>query len=263
MLLDDTRFPRLRALTLSIYARPEPSNAHALAELLERTPTLQHVAWRYLDPRPLSPGTLPALRSLRADVPDSPGNAGRRLLHGAALAALGPVCIAPCTLDAMVQIRHEALRVLDVARFESITLLVRVAQLFAHLRWLRVPAVDYWHEHGPITPAPVHRAEWFEVLSLLPMLEVFRGVSFFFDQESASVEENDERACQILDICPQMRHVEHWDLDPAHVIALAREGDRVVWKVEVVDDVDERFTCYVSPRSMQRYYTYDIIDDVQ
>jgi hypothetical protein len=31
-----------------------------------------------------------------------------------------------------------------------------------------------------------------------------------------------------------MRHVENWDLDPTRVIALVREGDQVVWRVEEV-----------------------------
>ena len=55
MLLDDTRFPQLGALTLSIQARPEPTKASALAALLERTPTLRYVAWNYLEPGPLPP----------------------------------------------------------------------------------------------------------------------------------------------------------------------------------------------------------------
>ena len=94
MLPDDTRFPRMRSLTLSIQAHPEPTNASTLAAPLERTPTLQHVAWRYLKPGLLAPGTLPALRSLRADVPDSPGAEGKGLPPDVALAALGPVCLA-------------------------------------------------------------------------------------------------------------------------------------------------------------------------
>jgi hypothetical protein len=264
MLLGNTRFPRLRALTLSIHACPEPTNARAFAALLERTPTLHHVAWRYLEPNPLTPGTLPALRSLCADVPDSPGTAGRALLPGAALVALGPICVvaSSCTLDVMAQMRGEALRVLDVARFESIPLLVRVVRLFPCLRWLRVPAVDYWHEHASVTPAPVHRAEWFEVIVSIPMLEVFRGVSLFLDPERVSIEENDERARHVLNTCPRMRQVEHWDLDPGHVIVLGREGGRVVWRVERVDDVDSSLT-HIFPRAMQEYDAYDTTDDVQ
>ncbi len=63
--------------------------------LLERTPTLQHAAWRHLDPEALSPGALPALRTLHAEeVPVSAGPAGRALLRdGAALNALGSVCV--------------------------------------------------------------------------------------------------------------------------------------------------------------------------
>jgi hypothetical protein len=80
------------------------------------------------------------------------------------------------------------------------------------------------------------QGEWVEVLAALPELEVFRGVSIFRDPESTTIEENDERAYDILGLCPRMRQVEHWDLDPARVISLAREGDRVVWRVEEVSD---------------------------
>ena len=77
------------------------------------------------------------------------------------------------------------------------------------------------------------------MLAALPELEVFRGVSIFRDPESSTtIEENDERACDILGLCPRMRQVEHWDLDPGRVIALAREGDRVVWCVEEVSRAD-------------------------
>jgi hypothetical protein len=82
----------------------------------------------------------------------------------------------------------------------------------------------------PSTPAPVHRAEWFDVLNSLSIIDDFCDVSFFYDLERVSIEENDERACDILNLCPRMRQVEHWDLVPSYVIALEREGDRVVWK---------------------------------
>jgi hypothetical protein len=62
-------------------------------------------------------------------------------------------------------------------------------------------------------------------------------VSIFRDPLSTTIEQNDERACDILSLCPRMRLVEHWDLDPARVIALAQEGDRVVWCVEDVSRV--------------------------
>lgn len=82
------------------------------------------------------------------------------------------------------------------------------------------------------------QGEWVEVLAALPELEVFRGVSIFRDPENSTTIENDERACDILRLCPRMRQVEHWDLDPARVIALSREGDRVVWRVEEVSRAD-------------------------
>ena len=63
-------------------------------------------------------------------------------------------------------------------------------------------------------------------------------MSIFRDPESITIEENDERAYDILNLCPRMRQVEHWDLDPLRTIALAREGDRVVWRVEEVAGAD-------------------------
>lgn len=240
VLLHDVCFPHLQALALDILAPEAPSNARALATLLERTPTLQHVTWRHLDPDPLSTGALPALRTLHAEeAPGSPSAAGRALLRaGAALDALGSVCVDVDTLEALAHMRGEALRRLEVASFESIAALVRAVRLFPRLRWLRMPAVDYWHEHLPVTPAPVHLGEWVEVLAALPELEVFRGVSIFRDPESTTIEENDERACDILNLCPRMRQVEHWDLDPVRAIALAWEGDRAVWRVEEVSRAD-------------------------
>ena len=164
-------FPHLRTLALSIHSLlPEENkitNARALAELLELTPTLQHAAWRHIDPGPLHPRALLSLRTLCADVlPDSPGVAGRALLvQGApALLALGPVCVTPRTVDAMAlrmvrrrsREEEDTIYRLYVEAFESFALLVRAVRLFPGLRWLRVPAVDYWYEHAPVTPAPVH-----------------------------------------------------------------------------------------------------------
>jgi len=251
-LLHDVHFPRLRTLALAIHAdHPEPTYAPALASFLERTPTLEHAAWRPIDPGPLSPNALPTLRSLRADVPTSPGAAGRGILlrgddgsGSAELVALGPVCIAQPTVDAMMLMRRAAagaLCSLDVAEFESMALLCRALRLFPRLRWLRVPAVDYWYGYAPVTPAPVHAGEWVELFTSLPALEVFRGVSLLRDPIRAGLDDNDERARDILSVCPRMREVEHWDLEPTRAISLERAGDRVIWR-EVVVDVNEGFT---------------------
>ncbi|KAI9452562.1 hypothetical protein BJY52DRAFT_1226064 [Lactarius psammicola] len=233
-LLHDVCFPHLRALVLDILAPEAPANARTLAMLLERTPKLQHAVWRHIDPDALSTGALPALRTLHVEeVPCSPGVAGRALLRGgAALDALGSVCVDEATVETLAHMRGEVLRRLEVASFESIAVLVRAVRLFPCLRLLRLPAVDYWHEHSPVTPAPVHLGEWVEVLAALPELEVFRGVSIFRNPESTTIEENDERAYDILSLCPRMRQVEHWDLDPGRAIALVWEGDRAVWRVE-------------------------------
>ena len=107
----------------------------------------------------MSTSVLPSLRTLHVeDVPRSPGPAGRALLHSgtAALEALGTVCVDTGALGALAHMRGDALRRFEVASFESIAVLVRAVRLFPCLRWLRLPAVDYWHEHSPVTPVPVH-----------------------------------------------------------------------------------------------------------
>ncbi|KAH9025095.1 hypothetical protein EDB85DRAFT_2179694 [Lactarius pseudohatsudake] len=75
---------------------------------------------------------------------------------------------------------------------------------------------------------------WVEVLAALPELEVFRGVSIFRDHKSIMIEENDERARDILSLCLRMRQVEHWDLDPHG--PLPWHG--IVWRVEEVSGAD-------------------------
>ena len=158
-LLHDVHFPHLRTLAFDVLAPDAPSNARALSTLLENTPTLQHVAWKHLNPDAMSTSVLPSLRTLHVeDVPRSPGPAGRALLHSgtAALEALGTVCVDTGALGALAHMRGDALRRFEVASFESIAVLVRAVRLFPCLRWLRLPAVDYWHEHSPVTPVPVH-----------------------------------------------------------------------------------------------------------
>ena len=155
----DVRFPHLQTLAFDILAPDAPSNARALSTLLECTPTLQHVALKHLDPDALSANALPSLRTLHVDdVSRSPGTAGRALLRSgtAALEALGSVCVDSAALGTLAHMRGGALRRFEVASFESIAVLVRAVRLFPCLRWLRLPAVDYWHEHSPVTPAPVH-----------------------------------------------------------------------------------------------------------
>jgi hypothetical protein len=161
VLLDDVRFSHLQCLALDILAPEAPSNACVLTRLLECTPTLQHAAWKHLEPETvLSANALPALRTLRVEdvYSSSPGTAGRALLRNgaASLHSLGSICVDEATFDALAHMPGEALRYLDISSFESIALLVRAVRLFPRLRWLRLPAVDYWHEHLPVTPTPVH-----------------------------------------------------------------------------------------------------------
>jgi hypothetical protein len=129
--LDNMRFPRLRALSLLIQARPEPTNASTLAALLEHMSTPCNVIALPRAPGPLAQELyLPALRSLLCAnvLLGSPGAVGLCLLPLCGL--LGPVC----DVTAMAQMYGSALRALDVARFESIALLVRAVRLFARLR---------------------------------------------------------------------------------------------------------------------------------
>lgn len=85
------------------------------------------------------------------------------------------------------------------------------------------------------------QGEWVQLLTSLPTLEVFRGVSLLRDPIRAGLDGNDDRARDILTVCPRMREVEHWDLEPTRSIALERAGDRVIWR-EVVGDANEGFT---------------------
>lgn len=66
-LLHDVRFPHLQTLALDILTPDAPSNDRALAMLLERISTLQHVAWKHLDPDALSTSALPSLRTLHVE----------------------------------------------------------------------------------------------------------------------------------------------------------------------------------------------------
>ncbi len=147
-LLHDVCFPHLQALALDILVPEAPSDARALATPLQGTPPLQRAAWSHLGPEALSTGALLALHTLHAE-----GVLARR--GGAALDALGSVYVDAAALEALAYMRGEAPCRLEVASFESIVL-VRAVRLFPRLRWLRMPAVDYWHEHSPVTPAPVH-----------------------------------------------------------------------------------------------------------
>jgi hypothetical protein len=178
-LLHDLRFPRLQTLAFDILAPDAPSNARAFSMLLESTPTLQHVAWKHLDPDALSSSALPSLRTIQVKgVPRSPGTAGRALLHnGASLEALGSVCVDTASLGALAHMHGETLRRFEVASFESIAVLVCAVRLFPRLRCLRLPAVDYWHEHSSVTPAPVHLVRPLHLYLCLSVRVDVRGVA--------------------------------------------------------------------------------------
>jgi hypothetical protein len=65
----------------------------------------------------------------------------------------------------MAQMHGEALRAFDVARSESIVLLVPAMRLFAPEVAPCARVVDYWHERPPVTPAPVHNVRVIPVLA--------------------------------------------------------------------------------------------------
>jgi hypothetical protein len=69
------------------------------------------------------------------------------------------------TLDAMAQMHGEALRAFDVARSESIVLLMPAVRLFAPVVAPCARVVDSWHERPPVTPAPVHNVRVILVLA--------------------------------------------------------------------------------------------------
>ena len=154
------RFPHLQALALDILAPEALSNACALTRLLKRTPTLQHAAWKHIDPDAvLCANALLALRTMRVqDVwSSSPSTAGRAFLRNGCFShSLRSICVDEATFDVLAHMPGEALRHLEISTFESIAVLVRVVRLFPRLHWLCLPAVDYWHEHLPVTPMHVH-----------------------------------------------------------------------------------------------------------
>ena len=169
------RFPHLQALAIDILAPEAPSNACVLTRLFERTATLQHAAWKHIDPDAvLCANPLPAFPTMRVeDVwSSSPGTTGRAFLRNgaASLHSLGSICVDEATFDTPAHVRGEALPHLEISSFESITVLVHAVWLFTRLRWLRLPAVDYWHEHLPVTPTPVHL-----VMSPLATLRLMRA----------------------------------------------------------------------------------------
>ncbi len=66
-LLHDVCFPHLQALALDILVLEAPSDARALATLLQGTLALQRAAWSHLFPEALSAGVLLALHTLHAE----------------------------------------------------------------------------------------------------------------------------------------------------------------------------------------------------
>jgi hypothetical protein len=85
------------------------------------------------------------------------------LLCGAAAAAelvgLGPVCIAPAIVDAMAFMSPPRGAVLPgrscVGELRAAPTRA-AALLLPQLRWLRVPAVDYWYGYASVIPMPMH-----------------------------------------------------------------------------------------------------------
>ncbi|KAI9443860.1 hypothetical protein H4582DRAFT_2095276 [Lactarius indigo] len=184
----------------STFSCLECHQMRVLAMLLEHTPRLQHAAWKHLDPGALSTSALPALRTLHVmEMPGSPATAGRALLHGgAALELLGSVCVDAVVLEALAHMRGEALCRLEVASFESIAVLVHAVRLFPRLRWLRIPAVDYWHEHSPVTPASVHLGEWVEGACGAARAGALHG-GLFFELHRAYLKEEFEASNKLVD----------------------------------------------------------------
>ena len=155
-LFSNITLPNLLCLSLEIYADPD-ANAKPFAEFLERTPSLQSLKLQYLSLRPLKPGSLPSLKRVSTDQgEDEPLTTILADSQGRALEEVSGIPLNDRYLDLLKNVDGNALRRLEVTWFDSIEALLRVAEMFPRLVWLRVPSVDYMYDWAGVTKAPVH-----------------------------------------------------------------------------------------------------------
>ncbi|TFY66794.1 hypothetical protein EVG20_g4298 [Dentipellis fragilis] len=234
--------PHLRTLCLEIN-RHDAANGTALTRFLFRTPSIERLRLRGIFPDPLPFGSLPALTHLSIEwsqrSPATPALlADPTLRFRRAIHTLGWVRIDIQGLRVLRQLDGNALRALDIVYFESLEMLKDVARMFPKLERLRVPHRDYTYDWHGVTLGPIHTASWGELVRLLPKLQMFRGNAFFLDPGWSRVADNDDRACQLAQLCPHLRIVEHWDLEKNKAIVLERDQrwEDTKWRVTDVPD---------------------------
>ncbi|KAI0066273.1 hypothetical protein BV25DRAFT_1821207 [Artomyces pyxidatus] len=244
ILLRHCQFSNLRQLCVEVGSR-SASAMEAFARLLEHTPTLEDVRWKFASTvRPLEARSLPALKRLSAwEYFDSGHDTfGFDLLVDEdlpprALETIAGIRLTPSSLAMLGRVDSSALRRLELSGFDTIGLVVEVANMFPRLTWLAIPSIDYMHDYGGVTNEPVHRAQFADVLEALPELEVFHGISLFKDPDlEAGTDYNDERALELATFCPTLRRVDHWDMNPNTVVILESGGEHVTWRVEKIPD---------------------------
>lgn len=230
-LFSNITLPNLLCLSLEIYADPD-ANAKPFAEFLERTPSLQSLKFQYLSLRPLKPGSLPSLKRVSTDQgEDEPLTTILADSQGRALEEVSGIPLNDRYLDLLKNVDGNALRRLEVTWFDSIEALLRVAEMFPRLVWLRVPSVDYMYDWAGVTKAPVHLGQWARVLDCFPGLEVFHGIAFFRDPKgSTMIVDNDERAREIALMSETLYRVDHWEADPGKAIFIVRGDEGVTWR---------------------------------
>jgi len=94
--------------------------------------------------------------------------------------------------------------------------------------------------------------EWSALLSALPHLTTFHGLSLFYAVASSSsfalsdplnplstsersrLRKNEEIASVLGWKCPRLRRVDHWEEGVGKVVVLLREGEKVRWEVRRV-----------------------------
>ncbi|KAA1477437.1 hypothetical protein DENSPDRAFT_885103 [Dentipellis sp. KUC8613] len=234
--------PHLQSLCLEIN-RHDVANGTTLTRFLFRTPSIERLRLRGIFPDPLPFGSLPALTHLSVEWSQrspatpallaDPTLRSRRTIH-----TLGWVRIDIQGLQVLRQLDGNALRALDIVYFESLEMLKDVARMFPKLERLRVPHRDYTYDWHGVTLGPIHTASWGELVQLLPKLQMFRGNAFFLDPGWSRVADNDDRACQLAQLCPCLRIVEHWDLEKNKAIVLDRDErwEDTKWRIANVPD---------------------------
>ncbi|KAL4267534.1 F-box domain-containing protein [Pleurotus pulmonarius] len=254
--LPDIPLPCLRRLIFRTCIRDqEPlslSPCPSLSRFLETHPSLESVEWLDSFPALLDDHTLPSLRHIYGrDSRNGVENILNTSLHQRRpIESLGQLRLSPMLFAALSNIQPHSLRKVDISHFPTIEDIVRLADMFPAITWLRVPAIDYRNEFSAVTTRTILTAEWPDALSRFQDLEVFHGVSFFL--EPTQCEENLHRAEYLHSICPRLREVDHWDNESSAILELFpidvpggacvdAPGFRMALKERDIEDLDDRY----------------------